>query len=132
MLNALLSSVLGATYSSHPMIVRRTATRARTASRCHAPRTSPGTKLRNRYGSVSGRCRFDQSSNLFIVLTSIYSHLDVLTHGISSGNRVVFTNTSNADITMCILYIYIYYIYIYYIYILYIYIYIYMNTQCTY
>ena len=37
MLNALLSS-LTCTYASHPMIVRRTATRARTASHWHAPR----------------------------------------------------------------------------------------------
>ena len=44
-----------------------------------------------------------QSSNLYIVSTSIYSHLDVLTHGISSGNRNVFTNTPNADTITCII-----------------------------
>ena len=33
----------------------------------------------------------------------IYSHLEVLTQGISSGNRNVFTNTPNADIVMCII-----------------------------
>ena len=32
-----------------------------------------------------------------------YSHLEVLTQGISSGNRSVFTNTPNADIVMCII-----------------------------
>ena len=32
----------------------------------------------------------------------IFSHLEVLTHGISSGNRIVFINTPKADIIMCI------------------------------
>ena len=77
------------------------------------PTNVAGTKLRNTYGSASDQCRFDQRRNLSLVSAGrIYSHLEVLTQGISSGNRIVLTNTPNADITMCIIYIYIY-IYIY-------------------
>ena len=68
--------------------------RAWTASLCHAPWPSSGTKLRNMYWSASDRCRFDQRSDLPLVSASrIYSH---------SFNRIVFTNKPNADITMCI------------------------------
>jgi len=74
------------------MIVRQTVTRAWTASLCHAPRPSSGTKLRNVYWSASDRCRFDQRSNLSLVSAGrIYSH---------SFNWIVFTNTPNADMNM--------------------------------
>ena len=55
------------TSSAHPVMVRRTATRARTASLCRAPRRSPGTTLRNKCGSASDRCHVDCRSNLSLV-----------------------------------------------------------------
>ena len=82
------------------MIVRWTATRALTASLSHAPWPSPGTKLRNvweRQRPMSLR----PAQQLVSCFGRIYSRHEVLTQGISSGNRNVFTNTPDADIIMC-------------------------------
>ena len=79
------------------MIVRRTATRAWTASLGNAPRPSPGTKLRNMYWSASDRCLFNQRSNCLLFRSHLFTPQSA-----DPGNRKVFTNTPNADIIMCI------------------------------